>query len=279
MATLLGFASTWRRSREIKKGDGDVDSAAGGWTPRTVWTIYADELRRTVTRPAVRGTTINRHRFRGFGGRLIPALLLSVVAACGDHGSGGSHGVSPGGVTQRPTSSGATTATVAQKTIHQLPDGALLVSVLHGTGNAPVDGSNDAPVYQSAVGWYSFVVRPISQPGVAPAGSREVFVTHELPPLPLTDQNQILQRVDLQANGRSRAHRSGGVEVIVAIQGRIEIHSGTFSPTKLAVGEGVYVLDNTPLQSWSIGGQPASYLDYYLLPTGRATSSDEANSP
>ena len=210
----------------------------------------------------------NQQAARWVGG----LAILVLAAGCGGDKSGGS-----GGITHDPKASGATTATVTQKTGAKLPDGTLVISVFAGRGATPQVAEMDGVLYASDQGWYVFSVHPAGQGGT-PSGGREVFLTPSLPSLPLNDQNLTLQRVDLKADGRSRAHRSGGVEVILAIQGKIEVHSGTFSPRQLTSGQGSYVLDNTPLQVWSLGG-PASYLDFYLLPNGRALSTDFQFSP
>jgi quercetin dioxygenase-like cupin family protein len=165
---------------------------------------------------------------------------------------------------------------VAEKVTAKLPDGTLFISVYQGSGTPPADA--EGVLYKSDQGWYLFRVHAGEQ-SPAPADAKQVYITAALPSLPPDDEKQALQLVDLKAKGRAQAHKSNGVEVLLAIQGKLEVHSGTFTPKQLGSGEGAFVLDNTPLQAWALGDTPATFLDFHLLPSVRPLSQDLANSP
>src|SRR3981081_2670067 len=116
--------------------------------------------------------------------RWVGGLAILVLAAgCGGDKSGGQSGI-----THDPNASGATTATVTQKTGAKLPDGTLVISVFVGKGATPQGAQMDGVLYAADQGWYVFSV-PRAGQGGPPSGGREVFLTPSLPSLPLSDQN------------------------------------------------------------------------------------------
>lgn len=129
--------------------------------------------------------------------------------------------------------------------------------------------------------WYFISIRP-NTARTAPAtfpGQKEVFATADLPTL--TDGAYILglRSVTVQPNGRTAAHKHGGRETILAIDGSVELHVLGAPVRTLKKGEGVTIEADTPVQMFNKGTTPAKFLAFFVTADGKAFSTDVDASP
>jgi hypothetical protein len=222
----------------------------------------------------------------------------------GGPGQAGQSVPPPGG----PDAAGHTRAQLAQGVIPQLPDGTLYASVAvdklsagastdvkpgagmlfvaSGTvsvgnqtvsaGQAEFLGSGTVPTHLGNAGssdatWYFISVHPTSEKASA---SHEVCQSANLPSLPIVNQAETLFEGTLAKGGRSEATKTGGVEVVVGVDGTVEVHAGTLSaPKQLSGGQCVTLLEGTPVQVHSAASSESHYLAFYLAPSGVQVSS------
>lgn len=119
--------------------------------------------------------------------------------------------------------------------------------------------------------WYFMAAQPATERGGPPplAGAQHLFATGDLPPLPRINQAEALERVTLGPGGRSEMYRPNGVELLIGVEGTVEVRANTLgAPAKLGPGEASFVLEGTSVQVLNPGSQPAAYLTFFLLPDG-----------
>jgi hypothetical protein len=119
--------------------------------------------------------------------------------------------------------------------------------------------------------WYFIAVQVAAGRGGPPplAGATSIFATDDLPPLPQINQAEALQRTALQGGGRSEAYRPNGVEVLLGVDGTVEVQGSSVSaPAHFSRGQATFVLEGTKVQVLNPGSAPAAYLSFFLLPDG-----------
>jgi quercetin dioxygenase-like cupin family protein len=129
--------------------------------------------------------------------------------------------------------------------------------------------------------WYFISIRPNTARTAAPTfpGQKELFGTPDLPALADGAYTQGLRLVTLQPNGRTSAHKHGGLETLVLLEGNVEVRAQGASPKTLAKGEGTYVAAGTPLQIRNTGNTAAKLLAYFVTAEGQTFSTDVDTAP
>lgn len=218
----------------------------------------------------------------------------------------GSAGQGPSGAQSfqvPPTAAGFTVAGETSGTVDALPEGTLAISVARyreGAGSFSehslagieylVEGADHVSGKDLAPGqalftpggdrdhavakpstWYLVFLKPAGQQGgLTGPGSQEVFASDPLPPLPRLNQVETGRVGTLAAHGRTALVKSGGVELILCLEGEVTVNAGTFSaPRRLQPGQAAYVLENTGVQVAANGPSGARFLAFYLTPAGR----------
>jgi glyoxylate utilization-related uncharacterized protein len=110
--------------------------------------------------------------------------------------------------------------------------------------------------------------------------AHEACQSGDLPPLPNVNQAETLFAATVKAGGRSHATKTGGVELLVGVDGAVQVHAGTLDvPETLTSGQCVTLLEGTPVQVVSASKTDSRYLAFFLAPNGASTSVDISNSP
>ena len=138
--------------------------------------------------------------------------------------------------------------------------------------------SNPGP---SASRWYFVSIRPNSA-RTAPAtfpGQKEAFATPDLPALPAGAYSLGLRHVTIQPNGRTAAHKHGGLETILVLEGSVEVRVQGAATKTLQKGEGTFIAADTPIQAWNKGSAPAKFLAFFVTADGKPFSTDVETSP
>lgn len=139
--------------------------------------------------------------------------------------------------------------------------------------------SNPGP---SANSWYFVSIRPNTARTAAPTfpGQKEAFATADLAPLPAGVYSLGLRVVTIQPNGRTAAHKHGGLETILVLDGSVEIRvQGAAAAKTLQKGEGTSIEADTPLQISNKGAAPAKFLAFFVTADGKPFSTDVDASP
>lgn len=129
--------------------------------------------------------------------------------------------------------------------------------------------------------WYFISIRPNTARTAAPTfpGQKELFGTPDLPGLADGPYAQGLRLVTLQPNGRTSAHKPGGLESVVLLEGNLEVRVQGASPKTLATGQGTHVTAGTPLQVRNTASSAAKFLAYFITAEGQAFSTDVDTAP
>ena len=129
--------------------------------------------------------------------------------------------------------------------------------------------------------WYFISIRPNTARTAAPTfpGQKELFATADLPALADGAYTLGLRAVTVQPNGRTAAHKHGGRETIVALDGSVEIHVQGAAVRTLKKGEGVTIEADTPVQMWNKGTSAAKFLAFFVTADGKTFSADVDASP
>ena len=138
--------------------------------------------------------------------------------------------------------------------------------------------SNPGP---SANSWFFISIRPNSARTAAPTfpGQKEAFATQDLPALAPGAYSLGLRRVTVQPNGRTAAHKHGGLESLLVLDGSIELRVQGAAAKTLQKGEGTSIAADTTLQVWNKGTAPATFLAFFVTADGKAFSTDVDTSP
>ncbi len=133
----------------------------------------------------------------------------------------------------------------------------------------------------SASGWYFISIRPNTARTASPTfpGQKEAFATPDLPTLPAGAYSLGLRHVTVQPNGRTAAHKHGGMETILVLDGAVEVRVQGAAMKILQKGDGTFIEADTPLQVWNKGTVPAKFLAFFVTADGRAFSTDVDTSP
>jgi quercetin dioxygenase-like cupin family protein len=138
--------------------------------------------------------------------------------------------------------------------------------------------SNPGP---SANTWYFVSIRPNTARGAAPTfpGQKEAFATVDLAALPAGAYSLGLRFVTIQPNGRTAAHKHGGLETILVMDGSVEVRVQGAAMKTLQKGEGTSIAADTVLQISNKGTVPAKFLAFFVTADGKPFSTDVEASP
>lgn len=119
--------------------------------------------------------------------------------------------------------------------------------------------------------WYYIAVLSAAARGGPPpiAGARQLFATDDLPPLPRINQAEALTRATLLPGGQSDRYRPNGVEVLIGLDGSVQVALGDPSRTSiLGKGQAAFMLEGGLFQASNHSSHLATYLSFFLLPDG-----------
>jgi quercetin dioxygenase-like cupin family protein len=122
--------------------------------------------------------------------------------------------------------------------------------------------------------WYFIAIRNVGGRIAPPTfpGQSVLYETADLPALAAGKYNQRLDLISLEKGGRTAAHRHGGVEALVVLDGTVQVRVAGQQPTTLSKGKGAYVPPNTILQATNTGDGTARFLAFFVTPDGAAFS-------
>ncbi|HZP96268.1 MAG TPA: cupin domain-containing protein [Candidatus Limnocylindria bacterium] len=87
--------------------------------------------------------------------------------------------------------------------------------------------------------------------------------------LPAGKYMETLSLVTLQPGGRTVSHKHGGLEIVVVIEGSVEVNMGAAGKALLTAGQTAKVPANTPLQALNHGTDVAKFLAFFLTADGQ----------
>ena len=123
--------------------------------------------------------------------------------------------------------------------------------------------------------WYFISIRPN---GPFP-GQQEVFATPALAPLPDGAYTESLFFIALQPNGRTAAHKHGGLETILVLDGSVEVHVQGALTRTLGKGEGTFIPADMPMQIWNKSAATAKVLAFFVTADEKAFQTNVDTSP
>jgi len=129
--------------------------------------------------------------------------------------------------------------------------------------------------------WYFISIRPNTARTAVPTfpGQKEVFATPDLPPLPDGAYTETLVFLTVQPSGRTEAHKHGGIETILVLDGSVEVHVQGAPTRTLAKGEGTFIPADTPMQIWNKGAATAKFLAFFVTANEKAFRTNVDTSP
>ncbi|MEP6694368.1 MAG: cupin domain-containing protein [Chloroflexota bacterium] len=129
--------------------------------------------------------------------------------------------------------------------------------------------------------WYFVSIRPNTARTASPTfpGQKEAFATADLAALPAGAYSLGLRFVTVQPNGRTAAHKHGGLETILVLDGSVEVRVQGAAMKTLQKGEGTSIEADTALQIFNKGAAPAKFLAFFVTADGKAFSTDLETSP
>jgi quercetin dioxygenase-like cupin family protein len=138
--------------------------------------------------------------------------------------------------------------------------------------------SNPGP---SASSWYFVSIRPNSARTAAPTfpGQKEAFATADLAALPAGAYSLSLRVITIQPNGRTAAHKNGGLETMLVMDGSVEVRVQGAAAKTLQKGEGTSIQADTPLQLSNKGTVPAKLIAFFVTADGKPFVTDVDTSP
>lgn len=133
----------------------------------------------------------------------------------------------------------------------------------------------------SANSWYFVSIRPNTARTAAATfpGQKEAFASADLAALPAGAYSLGLRLVTVQPNGRTAAHKHGGLETILVLDGSVELRVQGAAMKTLQKGEGTSIQADTALQIWNKGTAPAKFLAFFVTADGKPFSTDVDASP
>lgn len=133
----------------------------------------------------------------------------------------------------------------------------------------------------SASRWHFISIRPNTARTAAATfpGQKEAFATPDLPALPAGAYSLGLRFVTIQPSGRTAAHKHGGLESILVLEGSVEVRVQGAAAKTLQKGEGTHIAADTTLQAWNKGSAPAKFLAFFVTADGKPFSTDVEASP
>lgn len=118
--------------------------------------------------------------------------------------------------------------------------------------------------------WYFIAIRNVGGRIAPPTfpGQSVLYETPDLPALPAGKYNKRLDLITLERGGRTPAHRHGGVEALVVLDGTLQVRVAGQQATTLTKGKGAYVLPNTVMQATNGGEGTTRFLAFYVTADG-----------
>ena len=129
--------------------------------------------------------------------------------------------------------------------------------------------------------WYFIALRPIGGRTAAPLfpGQTVLFETADVPQLTAGKYAEQLNLVALEKGGRTAAHKHGGIETIVVLEGTVQVRLAGAQPVTLTKGKGLYIPANTPLQGINTGDGTAKFLAFFVTLDGQPFSTNVDTAP
>lgn len=129
--------------------------------------------------------------------------------------------------------------------------------------------------------WYFIALRNVGGRIAPPTfpGQSVLYETPDLAQLTAGKYNEQLNLVTLEKGGRTAAHRHGGIEAIVVLDGTVQLRASGQQPITLAKGKGAYLMPNTILQVSNTGDAAARFLAFFVTPDGAAFSTNVDTAP
>ena len=138
--------------------------------------------------------------------------------------------------------------------------------------------SNPGP---SANSWYFVSIRPNTARTAAATfpGKRRRSPRRDLAALPAGAYSLGLRVVTIQPNGRTAAHKNGGLETMLVMEGSVEVRVQGAAAKTLQKGEGTSIQADTPLQISNKGTVPAKVIAFFVTADGKTFSTEVDASP
>ena len=129
--------------------------------------------------------------------------------------------------------------------------------------------------------WYFVALRPVGGRTAAPLfpGQTVLFETADVPQLTAGKYAEQLNLVALEKGGRTAAHKHGGIETIVVLEGTVQVRVAGGQPVTLTKGKGLYIAPNTPLQAINTGDGTAKFLAFFVTLDGQPFSTNVDTAP
>lgn len=129
--------------------------------------------------------------------------------------------------------------------------------------------------------WYFLALRPIAGRTAAPLfpGQTVLFETADLPQLAPGKYLEQLNLVTLEKGGQTAAHKHGGLEAVVVLEGTVQVRMAGGQPVTLTKGKGAYVPVNTPLQAINTGDGAAKFIAFFVTLDGQPFSTNVETAP
>ena len=129
--------------------------------------------------------------------------------------------------------------------------------------------------------WYFVALRTTAGRTAAPLfpGQTVLFETPDLPQFAAGKYLEQLNLVTLEKGGQTAAHKHGGLETIVVLEGTVQVRVTGAQPVTLTKGKGAYVPSNTPLQAVNTGDGAAKFLAFFVTLDGQAFSTNVDTAP
>jgi quercetin dioxygenase-like cupin family protein len=124
--------------------------------------------------------------------------------------------------------------------------------------------------------WYFVALRNVGARIAPPTfpGQSVHYETPDLPQLAAGKYNEQLNLITLEKGGRTAAHRHGGIEAIIVLDGTVQLRAAGQQPATLDKGKGAYLMPNTILQVSNTGDGAARFLAFFATPDGAAFSTN-----
>ncbi len=152
-------------------------------------------------------------------------------------------------------------------------------------GEAAFIGSDVAHTHANTgttpIEWYFAALRPNGGRTAAPLfpGQTVVFESPDLPQQVPGKYLEQLNLVTLEKGGRTAAHKHGGIEAVVVLEGTVQVRVAGATMVTLTKGKGAYVPANTPLQATNSGDGAAKFLAFFVTPDGQPFSTNVDTAP
>jgi quercetin dioxygenase-like cupin family protein len=129
--------------------------------------------------------------------------------------------------------------------------------------------------------WYFVALRPVAGRTAAPLfpGQTVLFETADLPQLTAGKYAEQLNVVTLDKGGQTAAHKHGGLETVVVLEGTVQVRVAGAQPVTLTKGKGLYIAPNTPLQAINMGDGTAKFLAFFVTLDGQTFSTNVDAAP